>query len=135
MVTGRLLPLDLTQLPTMLFGGQSLRIEEYTDGDAYVIRVEVPGLDPDKDIRLSVFGDRLQIRVERTDERLDKAHSEFHYGVSTRTLQLPLDAQTDGITAGYATGILEIRVPLTGRAEPGREIPITVPGKAAPKKQ
>ncbi|MET7401976.1 Hsp20/alpha crystallin family protein [Dactylosporangium sp. NPDC005572] len=133
MVTGRLLPLDLAQLPTMLFGGQSLRIEEYTDGDTYVIRVEVPGLDPDKDIRLSVFGDRLQIRVERTDERLDKAHSEFHYGVFTRTLQLPLDAQADGITAGYAAGILDIRVPLTGRAEPGREIPITVAGKAARK--
>ncbi|GGM77250.1 hypothetical protein ACFFX1_52450 [Dactylosporangium sucinum] len=39
----------------------------------------------------------------------------------------------NGITAGYTAGILEIRVPLTGRAEPGPEIPITVAGKAARK--
>jgi HSP20 family protein len=124
--TGRLFPLDLAALPTMLFGNQSFRVEEYTDGASYVVRAEVPGLDADKDIKVSQFGDRLQIRIERSEERADKTHSEFHYGSFARTIHLPLTAEAEGITATYTAGILEIRVPLAGKVSPGREIPITV---------
>ncbi|MFG2041860.1 Hsp20/alpha crystallin family protein [Dactylosporangium sp. NPDC048998] len=123
--TSRLFPLDLMQLPGALFGPQAVRVEEYTDGDTHVVRAEAPGLDPEKDIAVSLHGNRLNIRVERTEERIDKAHSEFHYGSFARTVQLPLNAQEDGITATYVAGILEIRVPLAGKVTPGREIPVT----------
>ncbi|GAA2372062.1 Hsp20/alpha crystallin family protein [Dactylosporangium salmoneum] len=123
--TSRLFPLDLMQLPNTLFGVQAVRVEEYTDGTTYVVRAEAPGLDPDKDIAVSVVGNRLHIRVERTEERVDKAHSEFHYGTFVRAVQLPPNAREEGITATYVAGILEIRVPITGATTPGREIPVT----------
>ena len=123
--TSRLFPLDLMQLPSTLFGVQAVRVEEYTDGDTFVVRAETPGLDPDKDITVSIFGNRLQIRVERTEERVDKAHSEFHYGTFARSVALPLSAREDGITATYVAGILEVRVPLSGSVTPGREIPVS----------
>ncbi|WP_432989920.1 Hsp20/alpha crystallin family protein [Dactylosporangium sp. CA-233914] len=133
--TSRLFPLDLTQLPNTLFGVQAVRVEEYTDGTTYVVRAEAPGLDPDKDITVSVVGNRLHIRVERTEERVDKAHSEFHYGTFVRTLQLPPNAREEGITAAYVAGILEIRVPLTGATTPGREIPVTTKPPRTAKQQ
>ena len=120
----RLFPLDLVQLPSMLFGPPAFRVEEYTDGNTYVVRAEVPGLDAAKDIKVSQLGDRLQIRIERITERSDKAHSEFHYGSFARTVHLPINADEDGITAAYTNGILEIRVPLADKVAPGREIPI-----------
>ncbi|GAA4263854.1 Hsp20/alpha crystallin family protein [Dactylosporangium darangshiense] len=120
----RLFPLDLAQLPSMLFGAPAFRVEEYTDGNTYVIRAEVPGVDPAKDIKVSEFGDRLQIRVERTEERVDKARSEFHYGSFARTVHLPLTTDEESITVAYTDGILEIRVPLAGKVAPGREIPV-----------
>ncbi|WP_432839571.1 Hsp20/alpha crystallin family protein [Dactylosporangium sp. CA-092794] len=132
--TSRLFPLDLGQLPTALFGAQAVRVEEYTDGNTYVVRAEAPGLDPDKDITVSLQGNRLHIRVERNEERIDKAHSEFHYGSFTRSVQLPLNAQEEGITASYVAGILEVRVPLAGTVSPGREIPVTSKPAAAAKK-
>lgn len=123
--TSRLFPLDLAQLPEALFGPSPVRIEEYTDADTYVVRAEVPGIDPDKDITVSVYGDRLRIRVERAEEHLDKTHSEFHYGTFTRSIALPRTAVEDGITATCVAGILEVRVPLAGTVPPGREIPVT----------
>ena len=134
--TSRLFPLDLMQLPNTLFGLQAVRVEEYTDGTTYVVRAEAPGVDPDKDITVSVLGNRLHIRVERTEERVDKAHSEFHYGTFVRALPLPPDAAEERIAATYVAGILEIRVPLTGATAPGREIPVTTkpPARAAEKK-
>lgn len=122
----RLFPLDIGQL---LFGGQSFRVEEFTDGTTYVVRAEVPGLDPEKDIRVSVCNDRLQIRIERTEERDEKLHSEFHYGSFVRTMHLPLSSDEQGITASYTAGILEVRVPLGDKATPGREIPVATDGK------
>jgi len=128
----RLFPLDIAQLSGMLLG-QSIRIEEFTDGDIFVVRAEVPGVSAEKDIKVSVFGDRLQISVERTEDRVDKAHTEFHYGSFTRSVQLPLDATVEGIKAAYTDGVLEVRIPLAGKVTPGREIPIEIAGVQAKK--
>src|SRR5215213_10109256 len=72
--TARLFPLDLGQLPSMLFGPPAFRVEEFTDGTTFVVRAEVPGLDAAKDIKVSQVGDRLQIHIERTAELGDRAH-------------------------------------------------------------
>jgi len=130
MTSARLFPLDVAHLPAMLFGNPGLRVEEYTDGAAYVVRVEVPGVDPEKDVKVSVAGGRLTINVERTEERSDKTHSEFHYGVFARTVQLPSAAQEERITAKYESGILTIRVPVAAPAATGREIPVKIPAPA-----
>jgi len=41
-----------------------LRTEEFHEGDTLVVRAEMPGLDPDKDIEVSVYADGiLEVRV------------------------------------------------------------------------
>lgn len=43
----------------------AIRIEDFRDNGNYVLRVELPGMDPDKDIKISVAGNDLSIAAER----------------------------------------------------------------------
>jgi HSP20 family protein len=102
-----------------------VRIEEYLDDGRYVLRAELPGFDPDKDVKISVAGDQLSITAERTVDKHDKAHSEFFYGSFARTVRLPAGADTTAVDARYDAGILEITVPVKEEADT-RDIPVTV---------
>lgn len=92
-----------------------LRVEEYTEGDTLVVRTEIPDIDPERDVDISVENGVLMIRAERQMKSENKAkdsyRSEFHYGSFVRTLPLPSGAKADQIQASYKDGVLEIRVP------------------------
>lgn len=96
-----------------------IRVDEYRDGDTVVVRAELPGIDPDKDVELTVADGMLRIKAERRVEEKseDKGYTrhELRYGAMSRTLPLPEGANESDITASYRNGILEVRVPV---AEP-----------------
>jgi HSP20 family protein len=98
-------------------GKDSVRIEEFAEDDALVIRAEMPGIDPDKDVEISMHDGMLHIRAERREssEHKDKAgyRSEFTYGMFERALPLPAGVSETDVTATYKDGILEVRVPMT----------------------
>jgi HSP20 family protein len=100
-------------------GEDLIRVDEYRDRNTQVIRAELPGIDPDKDVEITVTDGMLRISAERRVEEKteDKGYirHEMRYGSLTRTLPLPDGATESDITAGYKNGILEIRVPV---AEP-----------------
>ena len=100
--------------------GDAIRIEEYSDGSALVVRAEIPGIDPDRDVELSVSDGVLHIRATRENsaERLavEGFRTEFHYGTFTRSVALPVGAFEHEIKATYSNGILEVRVPITKTA-------------------
>lgn len=102
-----------------------VRIEDYRDNGDYVLRAELPGMDPEKDIQISVEGNELSITAERKVEKHDKTHSEFSYGSFIRTVRLPAGADADKVTASYTAGILEVTVPVKETAETKR-IPVEV---------
>ena len=112
-----------------IFGDGRISVEEYREDDVLVVRAELPGIDPDDDVEISVDGNVLHLRAERTieshDEERDGYHSEFKYGSFMRTIALPLGADTDHITATYTDGILEVRVPLDDDAVTARKIAIS----------
>lgn len=96
-------------------GHQVMRVEEFIEGDACVIRAELPGIDPEKDVDVSVVDGVLHLDAERKEKheetRPDGFRSEFHYGRLTRSVALPEGASASDVTATYEDGILEIRVP------------------------
>jgi HSP20 family protein len=98
-------------------GLMPLRIEEYADGDDWVIRAELPGIDPERDAEVSVDNGVLTVAAERREESTEGDEgkpgyrSEFRYGSYRRSLRLPPDVTVDDVTATYADGILEVRVP------------------------
>jgi HSP20 family molecular chaperone IbpA len=100
-----------------------VRVEDFVEEGTYVLRAEMPGIDPDKDLALSIQDNLLTIRGERREEEKDKHRHEFHYGAFTRTVQLPSGVKPEDVTATYVDGILEVRIP--GAAE--KKEPVTVP--------
>lgn len=104
-----------------------IRVEEFIEDGQYVVRAEIPGVDPEKEVEVSVIDGTLKIHVERSEEKRDKAHSEFHYGRLMRSMPLPSGAMEDSAVAKYTNGILEISFKLGEARESGRRIPIEVP--------
>ncbi len=106
-------------------GEDLIRVDEFRDGSTEVIRAELPGIDPAKDVELTVADGVLRIRAERRIEEKseDKGYTrhEMRYGSLTRTLPLPEGVRENDISASYKDGILEVRVPLAeqpARSEP-----------------
>jgi HSP20 family protein len=100
-------------------GEELIRVDEYRDGDTQVIKADLPGIDPDKDVELTVSDGVLRInaqrRVEEKTEDQGYTRHELRYGSFTRSLPMPEGASESDITASYKDGMLEIRVPV---AEP-----------------
>ena len=104
--------------------GQPIRIEDYTEDGHYVVRAEIAGIDPDKDLEISVRAGYLSIRAERSSQVEGKHRSEFRYGSFSRTLELPPGADADDVAAEYDSGILTIKVAVKGeRQEVVKRIP------------
>jgi len=110
--------------------GQAIRLEDYTEDGRYVVRAEIPGIDPDKDLEVSVTAGYLTIRAAR-ESRVETAHrSEFRYGTFSRTLELPSGADTGDVTAQYADGILTVKVALKSQeTEAPKTVKVTTVGK------
>jgi HSP20 family protein len=93
----------------------ALRVEEFVDDGTLVVRAEMAGIDPDKDVEISVHDGLLHIRAERraSSEHKDTSgfRSEFQYGMFERTLPLPAGVGGDDVKATYKDGILEVRMP------------------------
>ena len=98
-----------------------IRVEESVEGNTLVVRAEVPGVDPDKDVSVSIVDGSLEIKAERREksEQKDKNsyRSEFRYGSFVRRVALPEGVKQDDITASYKNGVLEVRTPVPTKAE------------------
>jgi HSP20 family protein len=95
--------------------GGLIRVEEYREDGMLVIRADLPGIDPEKDVELTVSGGMLHIKAERREEekREEKGYvrREVRYGSFSRSLPLPEGVTGADVTATYKDGVLEIRVP------------------------
>ena len=108
-----------------------VRVEDYTEDGTYVLRAEMPGIDPDKDVTLDIEGDVLTIRGERREEQRTKGHHEFHYGAFTRSVRLPRDVDPDAVQATYTDGVLEVKVPTREPDHEPKRIPVARAGQGA----
>lgn len=106
-------------------GLHGIRIEEAEEAGKYVIKAEIPGIDPDKDLEVAVGDGLLSVRAERTERTTEKQRSEFRYGSFSRTVRLPRGADESKITANYTDGILTITVPIDDTSKPAQKIPVT----------
>lgn len=87
-------------------------VESFTKEGKYVVRADLPGVDPEKDIEVKVDNDVLTIHGERREEERDNGHSEVRYGSFTRSIRLPKGASASDVTARYDAGVLEVTVPM-----------------------
>ncbi|WP_462187586.1 MULTISPECIES: Hsp20/alpha crystallin family protein [unclassified Frankia] len=108
--------------------GADVPVEEYTEDDAYVLRAEIPDVDPDKDVDVTVSEGTLAVHAERHEARSQKAlggyRTEFRYGAFSRSVALPPGAKADRAAATYKDGILEVRAPVEPAETSGRKITV-----------
>ena len=110
--------------PPPFLAGQVFRLEEAIRDDRYVIRAELPGLDPENDIEVTVEGRILTIRAERRQQDNGPYRSEFRYGSLARAVRLPARVEAADVTARYRKGVLEVSVPVHEVTPEGTRIPI-----------
>ncbi|KAB1139862.1 Hsp20/alpha crystallin family protein [Streptomyces luteolifulvus] len=105
-------------------GTHGIRVEERLTEGTYVLRAELPGLDPTKDVEITVTEGVLTLRAERSEETTEKHRTEFRYGTFTRSVRLPAGARGDEATAEYKDGVLIITIPVPEAKTGTRTIPV-----------
>jgi HSP20 family protein len=97
------------------------------DDKAYRVTAELPGLE-EKDIDVSVTGDTLTIKGEKSyekEERNKNRHmSERAYGSFQRSFALPEGIERDKIGADIAKGVLTVTLPKTAQAQKQQKIAV-----------
>ena len=98
-----------------------IRFEDEMQDGHFLLRAELPGIDPDKDVDITVRDGRLTIKAERTEKKETKGRSEFSYGSFVRSVTLPAGASEDDIKATYDKGILTVDVAVPEQAAPAEK--------------
>ena len=135
-------------------GGQNNIVppaEAIEDNSAYVVRLEIPGVDP-QDVEVNVIGTTLSIKAERRryqteaqsqqqqgqtgqqtrDQQAQQTQqrnrhllfSEIPNGVIRREFQLPEDADRQNVNADFRNGMLNLTIPKSQEATQRRRIEI-----------
>ncbi len=101
-----------------IFGSHLIKVEDVVKEGRYTVRAELPGVDPAKDVEVTVHDGVLTIKAERTEQKEEQSRSEFSYGSFVRSVSLPAEANEDDITATYDKGILTVSVALNEEPTP-----------------
>jgi HSP20 family protein len=102
------------------------------DGDL-VVRMELPGIDPDKDVQVTVEDGVLCVSGERRQATAQGEggyyRREWAYGSFQRGVPLPDTVSVDDIQASYDNGVLEVAVPKFVALSAPKRVPVQA-GKA-----
>jgi HSP20 family protein len=104
-----------------------------TRGDDLVIRLELPGIDPERDLEITAEDGLLRIRGQKveTDEEREEGYirRETSFGAFERALRLPTNAKTEDLKATYNNGILEVVVPGAMAKRETQRVPVELSDK------
>ena len=96
--------------------------------DEVLVELEVPGMDA-TDFTVHVVGGNLVVRGRKSIDRertIGNVHvMERAYGAFERAVGLPVPVDENGGQAKYSRGILQVTLPRTDQALPGKQIEVT----------
>ena len=102
-----------------------IRVEEYADDGRWVVRAQVPGVEPDRDITVMVADNEVTIDVKHPIPSPGRLDSEFGDSRVRRTIMLPRGAKDETLIALYGDdGILELSVEAPRPVPIGRTVPV-----------
>jgi HSP20 family protein len=102
-------------------------VEEYPDGSSYLVRFEVPGIDPATGLAVAVEAGTLVVQAQRTDSAPEGHQSEFRYGRFARHVRLPGGADVRNVSATYRNGILTVRIGMAPEhQQPARVVDVEI---------
>lgn len=111
-------------IPAATTAGFVPPVEMVTDGTDVLVRLELPGIDIDKDVDVEVHDSRLTVSGHREEsaEGQSEDHKvlvqEHRCGSFRREFALPAGVTGDDVEAAYDNGILEVRIKGVTQPEP-----------------
>ncbi len=105
-------------------------VEVVRDGEDVVVRVELPGIDVERDVSIEVERGKLVISGERRSASDGEGVlvRELRYGAFRREFALPQGISPEQVEASYDSGLLDVRVRAAVTPEPQ---PVKVPIRRA----
>jgi HSP20 family protein len=121
---------DKAPAGSMTMAGFVPAVEIVRDGHDVVVRVELPGVDVERDLAIEVDKGKLVISGERRDHRSEQGEGvlvrELRYGQFRREFALPPGVSPEQVEAAYDQGLLDVRVRGVVQPEPATvRVPIT----------
>jgi len=105
-------------------------VDVLTRDNDVVVRAELSGLDPAKDVEISLHDGMLTIRGERRQEDRKETDQyvrlERRYGSFERSLPIPEGVNADDIKAEYRNGVLQVVIPGAAQISSVKKIPVQV---------
>ncbi len=96
-------------------------VDVFEEGDAVVLKAELPGLKKEE-VEVEVAGDSVTISGKKAKEEKVEKKDYYRYersvGEFSRSVALPVEVEAGKATAHLENGVLEVRVPKKGGAEP-----------------
>jgi HSP20 family protein len=101
-------------------------VNVFSDENGYVVRLEVPGVDP-ANLTVELENDTLRVAGKR--DAVAPAQGAYHRrerwtAEFSRAIRVPKDADAGSVEARYANGILTVRVPRREETKP-RQITVS----------
>ena len=91
--------------------------------DHFLLRADLPGL-KEEDVNIEVRDNALTVSGERKAEHEQREKGwyrlERQFGQFSRSISLPEGVDADGIEAGFANGVLEVKIPKPEQRKPRR---------------
>lgn len=121
---------ELDRLTRQVFEGKAapsaLPMDAYRSGDTFVVRFDLPGVDPES-IDLDIERNVLTVSAERRSDFPEDAQvitAERMTGGFSRQLFLSDALDAEHVAANYEAGVLTLRIPVAEQAKP-RKIQIS----------
>ncbi len=117
---------ELDRLTQQVFGADGtlarpsvMPMDAWREGDTFVVEFDLPGVNPDS-VDLDVERNVITVKAERPSRTRDTEMiaAERPRGVFSRQLILGDNLDTERIDAGYAGGVLTLRIPVAEKAKP-----------------
>ena len=98
-----------------------MKVDVKENDKAFTVHAEVPGVKKE-DIQVDINGNMVSIRAEVKQEKEEKKgdkviYSERSYGMASRSLSLPGDVDSQGASASYKDGVLDLTLPKKASAQ------------------
>ncbi|WP_010524295.1 Hsp20/alpha crystallin family protein [Nesterenkonia sp. F] len=100
-------------------------VDARRDGEDLVLRADLPGIDPEKDVNVELSGRTLTVSGERRAEQEAEGLREVRYGSFHRTVTLPQEVSSEAIRADYDAGVLTVTVQGVYAQEAPQRIQVT----------
>jgi HSP20 family molecular chaperone IbpA len=75
-----------------------------------IVRISVPGIDPEKDVEIILGSGRLIVRGKRMTSEKNYLRLESSYGTFGRSIPIPKETSEKDVAAFYKDGVLEVVV-------------------------